>query len=78
MVIVKFNGGKIYEVSSKFKELDSWHIKPHSGVDLIMNSGTKILSPTDGVIEKVVNYGNENIGKGIILKTENEIGRAHV
>ncbi|AKQ08560.1 peptidase [Bacillus phage PBC2] len=66
---VKLNGNYSYEVSSPFGSVDSVHNVPHTGIDLIMESGTKLYSPVDGIVEKVVDYGNQNIGKGVIIKT---------
>jgi hypothetical protein len=67
---IKLNGNGFFRVTSEFHSVDSVHHTPHSGVDLAMQCGHKLFSPTDGVIEKVVNYGSQNIGKGIIIKTE--------
>ncbi|MFQ3543618.1 M23 family metallopeptidase [Halobacillus rhizosphaerae] len=66
---VKLNGNDFFEVSSSFGATDNVHLTPHSGIDLVMNTGTKIFSPTDGIISKVVDYGNSNIGKGVMVKT---------
>lgn len=66
---VKLNGNDYFEVSSPFGVTDSVHITPHTGLDLVMSTGTKLFSPTDGIVSKIVNYGNENIGKGVIIKT---------
>lgn len=67
---VKLNGNSFFEVSSQYGALDSVHKTPHSGIDLVMDTGTKLFSPVDGVVTKVVDYGSENIGKGIIIKTD--------
>lgn len=66
---VKLNGNNFFQVSSPFGSTDYMHPVPHSGIDLIMETGTKLFSPVNGVVEKVVDYGTENIGKGIIIKT---------
>jgi hypothetical protein len=44
--------------------------KPHTGIDLKMESGTELRSIADGVIERVVDYGSQNIGKGVVIKLE--------
>lgn len=66
---VKLNGNDFYEVSSPFASLDVIHKTPHTGIDLVMNEGTSLFSPVDGVVKKVVDYGSENIGKGIFIET---------
>ncbi|UUV46404.1 M23 family metallopeptidase [Bacillus phage vB_BanS-Thrax3] len=66
---VKLNGNSFFEVSSPFGSIDSVHKTSHTGIDLIMEEGTKLYSPVDGIVEKVVDYGNQNIGKGVIIKT---------
>jgi len=45
--------------------------KPHSGIDLALPEGTQLRSIMDGVVEKVVNYGDANIGKGVIVRLDN-------
>jgi hypothetical protein len=67
---VKLNGNDYFDVSTPFGSTDSVHITPHSGIDLVMNTGTHLFSPTDGVVSRVVDYGHENIGKGLIIKTD--------
>ena len=69
-MLVRFNGGETYRVTTQFGEVDSWHQTPHTGIDLAMGLHSKILSPTNAVVERIVDYGNQNIGKGVILKTE--------
>jgi len=66
---VKLNGNDFFQVSSPFGSIDSVHKTPHSGIDLVMEEGTKLYSPVDGIVERVVDYGNQNIGKGVIIKT---------
>lgn len=65
----KLVGNQFYEVSSRYGVTDSVHLTPHRGIDLVMESGTKLFSPADGVIEKIVDYGSNNIGKGLMIKT---------
>ncbi|QDP42962.1 metallo-endopeptidase [Bacillus phage vB_BmeM-Goe8] len=68
---VTFNGGEFYRVTTHFNAVDSLHKNGHTGIDMAMESGTKLLSPADGVVERIVDYGSQNIGKGVIVKTEN-------
>jgi hypothetical protein len=67
---VKLNGNDFYEVTSPFGALDNVHSTPHTGLDLAMDIGTQLNSPVDGVITKVVDFGSNNIGKGIYIETE--------
>jgi hypothetical protein len=67
---VKLNGNDFFDVSAPFGALDEVHLTPHTGLDLVMESGTKLFSPVDGIISKVVDYGSENIGRGIVIKTD--------
>lgn len=67
---VKLNGNDFFNVSSPFGSIDSVHSTPHTGLDLAMNIGTHLNSPVDGVITKVVDFGNKSIGKGIYIETD--------
>ena len=67
---VKLNGNDFFSVTADFGVTDFIHKTPHTGIDLSMLEGTKLFSPTDGIISRIVDYGNENIGKGIIIKTK--------
>lgn len=67
---VKLNGNDWYQVSADYGAIDSVHKTPHQGVDLVMNTGTDLHSPADGIITNIVDYGNKSIGKGIIIKTD--------
>lgn len=44
--------------------------RAHNGIDLAMPEGTELRSIADAVVERVVDYGGENIGKGVILRLE--------
>lgn len=50
--------------------------KPHNGLDLAMPVGTKLRSIADGVVERVVDYGSQNLGKGVIIRMED--GTRHI
>lgn len=67
---VKLNGNGFFRVTSDFRAIDSAHPTAHTGIDLAMKCGTELHSPTNGIIERVVDYGNANIGKGVIIRTE--------
>lgn len=68
MIKVTFNGGEVYRVTAGYGEIDSVHHVPHSGIDLAIPMHTKILSPTDGVVERLTHY-KDNIGNGVIIRT---------
>lgn len=42
----------------------------HNGIDLSMPEGTELRSVANGVVERITNYGNENIGTGVIIRTD--------
>lgn len=67
---VKLNGNDFFDVSAPFGSVSSIHPNGHTGVDLVMNAGTKLFSPVDGVIKKIVDYGDKNLGKGIFIETD--------
>ncbi|AYP68227.1 peptidase [Bacillus phage vB_BcoS-136] len=67
---VKLNGNDFYEVTCPFGSTDPLHPYGHTGIDLAISEGTKLFSPVDGVIKKIVDYGNENLGKSIFIETE--------
>lgn len=67
---VKLNGNDFFQVSSSFGVTDNVHTIPHTGIDLVMETGTQLFSPVDGVVTKVVDYGSDNIGKGLFIETD--------
>ena len=71
-MLVSINKTPFYRVTSKFGEMESFRNKPHSGIDLKMEIGEDVLSPADGVVEKIVDYGDENIGLGLRIRTEDD------
>jgi murein DD-endopeptidase MepM/ murein hydrolase activator NlpD len=48
----------------------------HTGIDLAMPKGTKLRSITEGVVERVTNYGDKNIGTGVIIRAKD--GSRHI
>lgn len=59
-----------FKVTSPYGALEEFREHAHRGIDLSMPKGTDILSPINGVVDKIVDYGGENLGKGIILHTD--------
>ncbi|UGB31726.1 M23 family metallopeptidase [Metabacillus sp. B2-18] len=60
-----------FKITSPYGARESFRTHPHTGMDVNFPSGTGIHSVHSGVVEKVVNYGDENLGKGIFVKGEN-------
>jgi hypothetical protein len=58
-------------ITSKYGEVSELHPNGHTGIDLGLQEGTPLKTLYDGVVQKVVDYGNENIGKGVIIQFEN-------
>lgn len=59
-----------FRLTSPYGELTEVRDHVHHGVDFAMPEGTTLRTITDGVIEKVVDYGNADLGKGVFLRNE--------
>lgn len=59
-----------FPITSKFNAVENFRESKHLGVDLGLPKDTEIHSIKSGEILKVVDYKNENIGKGIFVKWE--------
>ena len=59
-----------FRLSSAFGQMEEFRTKPHSGIDIAMPEGTRLRSLFDATVERVVDYGDANIGKGVILRLE--------
>lgn len=57
-----------FRVTEPFGALSQVHSEPHTGIDLAMGIGTKLRSIGDGTVSRVVDYGDKNIGQGVIIK----------
>ena len=60
-VKVKLNGNDFYEVTCPFGSTDPLHPYGHKGIDLAIPEGTELFSPTNGVIERIVDQGGSLI-----------------
>jgi murein DD-endopeptidase MepM/ murein hydrolase activator NlpD len=69
-VRVLLNNVKELVITANYNETNSVHHTPHTGIDIKFATGEKILSPVSGVVSKVVDYGSESIGKGIMIKVD--------
>jgi murein DD-endopeptidase MepM/ murein hydrolase activator NlpD len=60
-----------FRLSSEYGELSEIrNMVPHHGIDLAMAEGTQLRSVMGGVVEKVVDYGSDNLGKGVFIRNE--------
>lgn len=58
-----------FVLTSKFGALEEVrNFKPHTGVDIRLPEGTELSAIQDAIVERVVDYGGTNIGKGVVLK----------
>jgi hypothetical protein len=61
-----------FKVTGPYGELAQVHgSEPHHGIDLAMGIGTKLRSVGEGVVGRVVDYGDKNIGQGVIIHLKN-------
>lgn len=60
----------MYKITSYFQEKEAFRPNPHSGIDFAMDKGTELRSIRDGIVTKVVDYGNQNAGKAVMVKWE--------
>jgi hypothetical protein len=58
-----------YKITSRFMQQESFRSSGHKGIDFYMES-TPLRSIQDGYISRIVDYGNQNVGKGIFVKWE--------
>lgn len=58
----------IVRITSKFGEVSRIHPTPHTGIDIGLPEGSQLHSIGEAVVEQVVDYGSQNIGKGVILR----------
>jgi hypothetical protein len=59
-----------YPITSRFLQQEHFRTKGHSGIDFYMHEGTELRSIRNGYISKIVDYGNQNVGKGVFVKWE--------
>lgn len=58
----------MYPITSRYLEQESFRQRPHLGIDFQMNNSTPLRSIQEGVIQKVVDYGDLNVGKAVFVK----------
>ncbi|MFD0825883.1 M23 family metallopeptidase [Neobacillus sp. M.A.Huq-85] len=60
-----------FRLSGEYMELSEVRNNiPHHGIDLAMPEGTELRSVMDGVVERVVDFGGQNLGKGVFVRNE--------
>ena len=57
-----------WKITSKYMEQEGFRKSGHKGLDFATPNNTELRSIQDGIVEKVVDYGDVNIGKGIFIK----------
>jgi hypothetical protein len=57
-----------FRLSSEYGELSPVRDHVHRGIDLAMPEGTTLRSIAEGTVEKVVDYGSTNLGKGVFIR----------
>lgn len=66
-----------FTMSSAFGELSPVRNgRIHNGIDLAMPTGTELRSLVEGTVERIVDYGTKNIGKGVVIRGED--GNAYI
>lgn len=70
-MLVTINYKPAYQITSDFGVIDSIHKIPHTGIDLAVPIGTDIISPVEGYVSRIIDMGNENIGKAVVVKLQN-------
>jgi len=60
----------MYKITSYFHQKEAFRNVGHTGIDFSMENGTELRSIRDGIVAKVVDYGNQNAGKAVMVKWE--------
>jgi hypothetical protein len=60
---------KMYKITSRFQQQESFRSHGHSGIDFFMEEGTTLRTIRDGVVERIVNFGDKvNAGKCVMIR----------
>ncbi|WML44099.1 M23 family metallopeptidase [Neobacillus sp. PS3-40] len=60
-----------FQLSGEYGELAEVRNNiPHHGLDFAMRQGTELHSVMNGTVEKVVNFGTHDLGKGVFVRNE--------
>ncbi|NOV01321.1 M23 family metallopeptidase [Paenibacillus planticolens] len=66
-MLLKMNGAPI---SAGFGAIDHVHKTPHTGIDIPLAEGSTLRAIANGVVERITDYGDKSIGRGVILKLD--------
>lgn len=58
-------------ITAWYGQTDSVHKTPHTGVDIAVPTGTELHAPVGGTVSRIVDYGDQSLGKAIFVKTDN-------
>jgi hypothetical protein len=60
-----------YPITSRFMQQEGFRSHGHSGLDFYMDEGTTLRTIRDGVVERIVNFGDKvNAGKCVMIRWE--------
>lgn len=66
-----------FKISSEFGAVEQVRNNiPHTGLDIPMEIGTKLRAFVDGKVERIIDYGTQNLGKGVVIRGED--GNAYI
>lgn len=68
MIRLLINKVPIGYITAPYGDVNSVHLEPHKGIDLYCPIGTELHAPLDGIVNRVVDYGNSSLGKAIFVK----------
>lgn len=66
-----------FRISSEFGVMEEIRNgRPHTGIDLAMPEGTELRSIAEGFVTKIIDHGNEGLGKAVYIKSKS--GEVHI
>ncbi|WP_191556627.1 M23 family metallopeptidase [Metabacillus idriensis] len=60
-----------FKITSPYQATEPFRTHPHNGIDISFPTGTPLHSVNSGVVDKVVNYGDKDLGLGVFVKLKN-------
>lgn len=60
-----------FRITSEFGELSEVRDHVHHGIDIGIKSGTELHAIGDGIVSRILDFKDQNLGKGVELKLEN-------
>lgn len=61
-------GAKVGTISAGYGVVNHVHKTPHAGIDYTVPTGTPIHAPFEGIISRIVDYGDKSLGKAVFVK----------